>query len=89
MIADIESYLDFVRHVCKKHNWKKDWSHGGCYMHLEISEFIEAVRGKGDPVDELGDVLFTVLAVANYYGIDPMEALTKNVEKHTRQLKEI
>lgn len=84
---DFKSYIDFVRYVCEEQNWKKDWSRGGCYMHLETSEFIEAVRGKGDPVDELGDVLFTVLAVADYYGIDPVEALSKNIKKHQKILE--
>ena len=89
-MIDINSYVEFIREVCTAHGWKKDWSQGGCYTHLEVSEFIEAVRGKkGDPVDELGDVLFTVLAVADYYGIGVEDALNKNVAKHKRALKEI
>jgi NTP pyrophosphatase (non-canonical NTP hydrolase) len=79
---DLTKYINFIKDVCEKRNWKKDWSHGGCYTHLEVSEFIEAVRGKGDPLDELGDVLFTVLAVANYYGIDPVAAIELNIKKH-------
>ena len=54
----------------------------GVYMHLEVSEFIEALRGKGgDPLDELGDVLFTVLAVAEYHDLDPIEAINLNRKK--------
>jgi len=80
-------YLKFVRRICAEHKWTKDWSRGGCYIHLEVSEFIEALRGKGDPVDELGDVLFTLLAVADYYDVDPVEALRFNIKKHEKLLK--
>lgn len=85
---DIDTYIDEVRKICDLRGWKKDWSRGGCYVHLEVSEFIEAVRGKGDPIDELGDVLFTVLAVADYYKVDAIEALEKNLDKHFKLLRE-
>lgn len=78
---NLKNYLIFINEVCERENWSKNWSQGGCYAHLELSEFIEAVRGKGDPVDELGDVLFAILAVADYYDIDPDEAIEKNVIK--------
>lgn len=80
----IKSYLKFVNDVCEYHKWDKGWSRGGCYMHLEVSEFIEALRGKGDSEDELGDVLFTVLAVADYHKLDVIKALERNMEKHRR-----
>lgn len=75
---DLEAYCKEVREVCAKMNWKKDWSHGGCYMHLEVSEFIEALRDKGDPIEEFGDVIFTIFAVADYYGVDPVKAIEAN-----------
>jgi NTP pyrophosphatase (non-canonical NTP hydrolase) len=78
----IDMYLSFIKDVCDHHKWDKGWSRGGCYMHLEVSEFIEALRGKGDPEDELGDVLFTVLAVADYHKLDVIKALERNIEKH-------
>jgi len=81
---DLKEYMKEVRGVCESKNWRKDWVRGGCYMHLEVSEFIEALRGKGDPVEELGDVLFTIFAVADHYGIDPMEG----IENNRRKLKE-
>ncbi len=81
---DLKAYMQEVREVCESKNWQKDWVRGGCYMHLEVSEFIEALRGKGDPVEELGDVLFTIFAVADHYGIDPMEG----IENNRRKLKE-
>jgi NTP pyrophosphatase (non-canonical NTP hydrolase) len=84
---DFDEFVRFTRYVCDKHKWEKNWSKGGCYIHLEVSEFIEALRGKGDPVDELGDVLFTLIAVADYYDVDPVEALRGNVAKHKDRLK--
>lgn len=84
-----EDYMTFIRDTCKKSDYKKDWSHGGCYMHLEVSEFIEALRGKGDPTEELGDVLFTVLAVADHYKIDIGDAMKKCVSKHKLRLETV
>lgn len=84
---DFKIYMEEIKDICEKSGWKKDWSHGGCYIHLEVSEFIEALRGKGDPTEELGDVLFTVLAVAEYYGIDPMKAIEVNYKKLKERLE--
>lgn len=84
---DLNTYIDEVRNICARHNWKKDWSHGGCYAHLELSEFIEAIRGKGDPIEELGDVLFTILAVADFYGVDTNTALKQSLVKHHKILE--
>lgn len=84
---NLRDYIKEIRSVCDAMEWKKDWSRGGCYAHLELSEFIEAVRGKGDPVDELGDVLFTVLAVADYYGVDPVDAVKNHRLKMQEQVR--
>ena len=78
---DFKVYMEEIRCICEELGYEKDWSRGGCYMHLEVSEFIEALRGKGDPIEELGDVLFTVLAVAEYYNIDPIQAIKMNHKK--------
>lgn len=88
MNMDFKGYTNFIRGVCTLRKWKKDWLQGGCYIHLEVSELIEAFRGKGDPLEELGDVLFTLIAVADYYNIDPIEAMDHSIKKHTRLLKE-
>lgn len=78
----IRAYTREVREKCTRNGWNKDWLGGGCYIHLETSEFIEALRGKGgDPLDELGDVLFTLVAVADYYGLDIMDAIAMGREK--------
>lgn len=84
---DLQAYIKEVEYVCNKMDWKKDWSHGGCYAHLELSEFIESVRGKGDPTDELGDVIFTIFAVAGYYNVDPVKAIEASRRKMQEQLR--
>ncbi len=80
----IKDYTKAAGQTCKLMGWDKGWIKGGCYMHLEVSEFIEALRGKGDPLDELGDVLFTVLSVADYYELDPEEAMKRSLIKLKR-----
>ena len=81
--VDLRKYMEEVSTVCEREHWNKDWSNGGVYMHLEVSEFIEAIRGKGgDPLDELGDVLFTVLAVAEHHDLDPIDAINMSRRKH-------
>lgn len=71
--------------ICRKKGWKKDWLHGGCYMHLETSEFIEALRGKGGkPEDEAADVLMALLSTMSHNGITGtavMKSLRRVMEK--------
>ena len=73
-----EKSYDFT---ANKMGWSRHWTVGGCYLHLESSEFIEALRGKGDPTEELGDVLMVLLSVAHYYKLDIHEAIKKAEEK--------
>lgn len=44
---DLEKHLQRIQAICQTKGWKKDWANGGVYLHLEVSEFIEALRGKG------------------------------------------
>jgi hypothetical protein len=88
--AYVQNLINRVGEACKKRNWKKDWSNGGCYIHLEVSEFIESLRGKGGvPVKEAADVLITLFAVMAHYGIkaedllDSLEEITSGIEKGT------
>jgi hypothetical protein len=48
-----------------KRDWRLDWMARGVYMHLEVSEFIEAIRGKGDstPESEAADVVICMMAM--------------------------
>ena len=66
----LDSLQSNIHDLCKLKGWDKDWNTGGCYIHLEVSEFIESLRGKGDshPIEEAGDVLFTLAAVLANYG---------------------
>ncbi len=46
---------------------------------------VEGVKGKGNRdslEEELGDVMFALACIANYYGIDLLKALKGSVEKY-------
>jgi len=76
----VDVLADNLRKICKKKGWDLDWSNGGCYLHLEASEFIEALRGKkSDPKKEAADVLFMLFAMAQEHGIKPSEILAELV----------
>lgn len=63
--------------LCKKKKWSRDWSNGGCVLHLEVSEYIEALRGKeGHPVIEAGDILFVLLSMMGEYNIPTEDVLS-------------
>lgn len=66
---------------CKRRKWKRDWTNGGVYLHLEASEFIEALRGKGDPEEEAGDVLFVLTSMMEEAGLEPERVLARLEEK--------
>lgn len=72
--TDLQELVDKCLQVCKKEGWPLDWSGRGCYIHLEVSEFIEAMRGKGNTsvTEEGADVLFTVFSALAVEGI-PIE----------------
>ena len=54
---------------CQQKGWSRDWREAGCYLHLEASEFTEALRGKGDCEQEAADVLFVLLSTMEAHGI--------------------
>ena len=78
---DLKKLTEKVAKVCALKKWDKDWLKGGCYIHLEVSEFIESLRGKGDdpPEKEAADVMFTLLAVMDHYDIS-MEPVLHHLE---------
>ena len=60
-----------ARDKCVAENWGLDWKEGGCYLHLESSEFIESLRGKkGTPESEAAQVLFVLLGMMHKNGVD-------------------
>lgn len=61
-----------ARAACVKRGWRTDWSARGCYLHLEVSEFIEACRGKGESSkeEEAADVLLVFLSMCGAQRVD-------------------
>ena len=68
---------------CDRKLWSRTWSGGGCYLHLEVSEFIEALRGKGDPVAEAADVLFVLLSTMSANGVDVDQVVARLEDRLT------
>jgi ATP diphosphatase len=58
-------------------------------MHEEASELVEALsRQDADKIaDEVGDLLFVVVNVARYLGIDPETALSRSNRKFYRRFR--
>lgn len=79
-VSGIDEVAAKAKEVCRVKGWKRGWSNGGCYLHLEVSEFIEALRGKGvdpDPEDEAADVLFVLLSMLLAEDISPSDVLKR------------
>lgn len=77
MTATLEALAIKASEVCKQQGWTRNWSSGGCYLHLEASEFIEALRGKGTspPTEEAADVLFVLLSMCQGNEVDLAEVV--------------
>jgi NTP pyrophosphatase (non-canonical NTP hydrolase) len=57
--------------LCNRRGWDLHWSARGVYLHLEASELIEALRGKGgDPLQEAADVLIVLMSITESNGFD-------------------
>ena len=50
-------------------------------MDEAASEFVEALRGKGDPIEEAGDVIIAFLALVDNYGLPIDEILSRMEDK--------
>lgn len=63
--------------MCKHRGWDMKWDARGCYLHLESSELIESLRGKGDdtPTKEAADVLLVLMSITENSGIDWCDVL--------------
>ncbi len=72
-LKEIEKLATRCIQACNKKGWKRNWSNGGCYLHLESSEFIEALRGKGEIYSEAADVLFVLFAMFRQHSMDLKE----------------
>ena len=73
---------------CDRNEWSRTWSGGGCYLHLEVSEFIEALRGKGDPEAEAADVLFVLRSTMAANGVD-VDRVIERLEQRLATHKEV
>lgn len=87
----LQKIIDRTGNIARALGWDKDWNSGGCYIHLEVSEFIEALRGrkKGDnPKAEAADVVITLFSVMEHYGITSDDLLEEIENKlHKLELK--
>ena len=73
---DLDRIADEFLRAAARNKWRRDWEGGGTYLYLEVSEFIEALRGKrGDPTKEAGDVLLVLLSVLAAHGLSTEDAL--------------
>lgn len=72
--------------MCKQRGWSLHWTARGAYLHLEASELIESLRGKGTstPTEEAGDVLLVLMSITENAGIpwaDVIAACRAKVER--------
>jgi len=86
MYKEIEEFAIRAIGVCKKKGWKRDWSSGGCYLHLESSEFIEALRGKGEPYEEAADLLFVFLSILRHHEMKFKDVI-QQLDKFLKQME--
>ncbi len=77
----LKDFAERAVRICDQRDWSRHWNPAGCYLHLEVFEFIEALRGKGDskPVSEAADVLFVLLSMCLNNGIS-LDDLYKELE---------
>ena len=81
-MINLKVIADKALGICNLRGWSRHWKESGVILHLEVSEFIEAVRGKrGDPEKEAADVLFVLLSTCEKYGLlyDSIEAHLSNL----------
>lgn len=69
-----------------------DWPDAGCALD-KITEELEEVRaamdGSGDPMEELGDLLFAVVNAARFLSVDPEMALHAASDKFSARFRKV
>jgi len=76
LYVDLEKLSRVSLAKCLAEGWDRRWTHAGCYLHLEVSELIEAIRGKrGDPAAEASDVLFALLSMLRANGVSLVDVV--------------
>jgi NTP pyrophosphatase (non-canonical NTP hydrolase) len=62
---ELPSLKSLVNLVLDRRGWAKTWQERSGYLHSEVAELTEAIRGKrGDVLEEAGDVLVTLIALS-------------------------
>lgn len=79
---ELEKFATSCLKVAERKNWGRDWEKGGCYLHLEASEFIESLRGKGIPHQELGDAMYVLFTVAKANNVSITDAIQYIKDRH-------
>jgi hypothetical protein len=90
-MIDIEDFSKETFKFAKEMGYVKDWSRDGCYIHLEASGLIgalrdkensikepgriEVLRGKEDPIKKLGDLLISIFSVCGNYDISVIDGI--------------
>lgn len=55
----------------------------------ELDEVKEAIQGRGDPAEELGDLLFAAVNVARFLKVDPEDALQAACDKFSARFRRV
>lgn len=55
----------------------------------ETDEVMRAISGDGDPVEELGDLLFAVVNVARFLKTDPEQAISRTTDKFIHRFAQV
>ena len=69
-----------------------DWpDHSGALeaLRAELSELEQAISSEGDVGDELGDLIFSAVNVARFFGVDPEKALTASSDKFISRFQQL
>jgi hypothetical protein len=73
----LQSAVDRSGEVAHVRGWSRDWDHAGTYLHLEVSEFIESLRGKGKhpPTKEAAHILFVLFSTMAEHDVSISEVM--------------
>jgi NTP pyrophosphatase (non-canonical NTP hydrolase) len=82
IVSALSILAEGAHNRCKEEGWERDWKEGGCYLHLEVSEFIEALRGKrGVMEEEVAHILFVCLSIAKENNLNMKRVVSHLTDK--------
>ncbi len=97
MNQDLQTLQERIKQFCADRDWSQfhDPKNLAISLQLEASEVLElfqwtkdnqVVKGKeGEVADELADVMYWLLMLANHYDIDLVEALSQKMDKNEQK----